>query len=259
VPPDTIVHVDPPPGAPEGAAAPALAGIRSVRNPLAVSGGRDSEVGELACRIMPEAFRALTFRAVRDEDYAEIAERLDWVQKAGAVSRWTGSWLTTFVTPDPLGSYTLSHQRRRQLGRLMDCVRQVGREVYVCDPIFVAIDLEIAICIDPGAYFGQVKESILRALTGPARMGAPLPFFHLDRFTFGDPLIRAELEAAIHDVPGVLMVAEIKVRRRGRTAFQTFADVELEVGDDRILRLRNDPRFPDQGTLKIRLRKDEIA
>ena len=256
---DTIVHLSPPESAPAGAAAPALGGITAVRNPLPVSGGRDPEDMELARRIMPEAFRALTYRAVLDEDFEEIAERLAWVQQAGAVSRWTGSWLTTFVTPDPLGSFTLSAERRAELEGLMDCVRQAGREVHVSDPVFVDLDLDIALCIEPGAYFGQVQERVVRALTGPTRFGAPLPFFHPDNFSFGDPLYRAELEAAIHAVAGVLAVEEIELRRRGQTDYEPFTATRIEVGSDRILRLRNDPRRPDQGSLRVRLRADMAA
>ena len=259
VPADTIVHLSPPEGAPAGAAAPPLTGITAVRNPLPVAGGRDPEDMERARRIMPEAFRALTFRAVLDEDFEEIAERLPWVQQAGAISRWTGSWLTTFVTPDPLGSFTLSEERRTELENLTDCVRQAGREVHVSDPVFVDIDLDIALCIEPGAYFGQVQERVVRALTGPARFGAPLPFFHPDNFSFGDPLYRAELEAAIHAVAGVLAVEEIELRRRGQTDYEPFTATRIEVGSDRILRLRNDPRRPDQGSLRVRLRADMAA
>lgn len=259
LPADTIVHLSPPEGAPAGAAAPPLTGIAAVRNPLPVTGGRDPEDMELARRIMPEAFRALTFRAVLDEDFEEIAERLAWVQQAGAVSRWTGSWLTTFVTPDPLGSFALSQERRTELEGLMDCVRQAGREVHVSDPVFVDIDLAIALCIEPSAYFGQVQEHVIRALAGPARFGAPLPFFHPDNFSFGDPLYLAELEAAIHAVPGVLAVEETLVRRRGQTDYEPFTATRIEVGSDRILRLRNDPRRPGQGSLRVRLRADAVA
>ncbi len=45
-----------------------------------------AEIRQLA----PEAFRALTYRAVRPEDYAEAAERLDWVQRAAARSAGPG-------------------------------------------------------------------------------------------------------------------------------------------------------------------------
>lgn len=254
VPAETVVHLAPPPAAPEGAPAPPPAGIADVRNPLPVTSGRDPEDIERARRIMPEAFRALTWRAVLDEDFEEIAERLDWVQQAGAVSRWTGSWLTTFVTPDPLGSFSLSGSRRRTLERLMDCVRQAGREVHVSNPVFLDIDLEIAICIEPGAYFGQVQERAVRTLTGPAGFAEPLPFFHPDNFSFGDPLYRAALEAAVAAVPGVLAVEAIMLRRRGQRDFEPFSESRIDVGSNRILRLRNDPRTPGQGSLQVRHR-----
>ncbi len=259
VPADTIVHLSPPEDAPQGADAPPLPGITAVRNPLAVAGGRDPEDIERARRIMPEAFRALVWRAVIDEDYEQIAERLDWVQQAGATTRWTGSWLSTFVTADPLGSFTLSEDRRTELERLMDCVRQAGREVHVVDPVFLDIDLDIVICIEPGAYFGQVQERVIRALTGPAPFGAPLPFFHPDNSSFGDPLYRAELEAAVAAVAGVLAVEDITVRRRGQTDFEPFSEAFIEAAADHILRLRNDPRRPNQGGLRVRLRDEAAA
>lgn len=256
---DSITFLTPPADAPEGAPPAALAGITAVRNPLAVNGGRDPEDLERARRVMPEAFRALVWRAVLDEDFEEIAERLEWVQQAGAVTRWTGSWLTTFVTPDPLGSFTLSNERRAELEGLMNCVRQAGHEVLVNDPVFLDIDLDIAICIEPGAYFGQVQERVVRALVGPAPYGAQTPFFHPDNFTFGDPLYRAELEAAVHEVPGVLAVEGIKLRLRGQRDFAPFNEPKVDVASNRILRLRNDPRQPSQGSLFVRLRANEAA
>jgi predicted phage baseplate assembly protein len=254
LPADSISLLAPPHGAPEGAAAPAVAALIGVRNPFPVTEGRDREDIELARRIMPEAFRALVWRAVLDEDYRAIAERLPWVQRAGATTRWTGSWLTTFLTPDPAGSTNLSEIRRTDLGRLMDRVRQAGREVHVANPIFLDIDLEITICIEPSAYFGQVQERVIRALTGPARYGGPRSFFDPDNFSFGDLLFRAELEAAIAAVPGVLAVEAVRLRRRGQAGFTPFTDTALAVGSDRILRLANDSRKPEQGSLRVLLR-----
>ena len=253
LPADSISLLVPPAGAPMGAVAPAVAALVGVRNPFPVAGGRDREDIELARRIMPEAFRALVWRAVLDEDYRAIAERLPWVQRAGAATRWTGSWLTTFLTPDPAGSTTLSEIRRTELERLMDRVRQAGREVHVADPIFLDIDLEVIICVEPSAYFGQVQERVIRALTGPARYGGTRPFFDPDNFSFGDPLFRAELEAAVATVPGVLAVEAVRLRRRGQAGFTPFADTALTVGSDRILRLGNDPRKPEQGSLRVLL------
>ena len=69
-----------------GAGDGGLAGVELVQ----LGGGQRADRDAVA----PEAFRAVTYRAVRPEDYAEAAERLPWVQRAGATFRWTGSWLT---------------------------------------------------------------------------------------------------------------------------------------------------------------------
>src|SRR5207244_7030419 len=117
--------------------------------------------------------------------------------------RWTGSWLSTCVTPDPLGSFQLGPGQRTALANLMDCVRQAGREVVVRNPRFVNIDLEIGICIEPFAYAGQVKARALEALLGREGVRPTKGFFHPDHFTFVTPLQRAALEATIQSVPGV--------------------------------------------------------
>jgi hypothetical protein len=48
--------------------------LDAVANPLAVTSGADPELAE-SIKQLAWAFRAITFRAVRPEDYAEIAER----------------------------------------------------------------------------------------------------------------------------------------------------------------------------------------
>ena len=124
-----------------GAVAPGL--VARVENPLDLTGGTDPEDGEEIRQLAPEAFRAVTYRAVRAEDYAEAAERLPWVQRAGAGFRWTGSWLSAFVAADPRGAATTSRGQRRQLGEQLDRFRQTGREVHVTAPRYVDLDLEI--------------------------------------------------------------------------------------------------------------------
>ena len=105
LPADSITLLVAPPDAPAGAEAPTVAGVVAVRNPLPVTGGRGPQDMELARRIMPEAFRALVWRAVLDQDYADIAERLPWVQRAGAVSRWTGQLAHHLRHPRPTRQY----------------------------------------------------------------------------------------------------------------------------------------------------------
>lgn len=240
----------PPPGPPPTATLEGLAS--AVSNPFPVTGGRDAESAEEIRQLAPEAFRAETFRAVRDEDYRQQSERLDWVERAGASARWTGSWLSEFVTVDPRGTFELATERRGELEAHLDCVRQVGREVRVSDPHFIALDLEISVCVAPSAYPDQVQARVVAALLGQSGARPAPGFFDPDHFTFGTPLRRAALEAAVQAVPGVLAVDAIRLRARGITDWRVMHELVFEVAADRILRLENDRRFPERGSLRVR-------
>ena len=254
LPADTIVNLT----NPVNEAETDLAGVLdAVTNPLPIDSGVDPEDAEAIKQLAPEAFRAVTFRAVRPEDYAEIAERLPFVQRAGASFRWTGSWLSAFVTADPLGSFQLRPEQRTELANLMDSVRQAGREVFVRNPRFVNIDLEIAICVEPFAYAGQVKARVIEALLGRKGVRPTKGFFHPDNFTFGTPLRRAALEAAIQDAPGVRGVEQMRIRPRGITDWRVFDELTFETRLDQIIRLQNDPRFPERGSLRIITREEK--
>lgn len=234
-----------------GALRHAAAGWFAVSNPLPAAGGADPETPEEVRQSAPEAFRAVTFRAVRPEDYAEAARRLPWVQQAGASFRWTGSWLSAFVTPDPRGATLLAGTRRRELETHLDRFRQAGRQVHVANPQYADIDLEIIVCVAPYAYPGEVKERVLAALQG--RNGVrPVPgYFSPDRFTFGTPLERSTLEATIQEVPGVLAVESIRFRRRGWFEWRPFTEWGYAPGDQAIIRVDNDPLHPERGSFKI--------
>lgn len=227
-----------------------LAGVSAI-NPLASAGGWDAESAREVRQLAPEAFRAITFRAVRPEDYAEAAERLLWVQKAGAAFRWTGSWLTAFVTPDPRGTVTLEKTERNELNAQLNRFRQAGREVNVMDPEYASIDLEIYICVSSDAYPGQVKERVFEALMGKKGLRPVQGYFSPDRFTFGTLLNRSTLEAAIQKVPGVKAVEAIKFRRRGWFGWQTFSELSYDPGKNNIIRIANDPLHPERGTIKL--------
>jgi hypothetical protein len=247
VPADTIRRLDPPEGTPPALveAPPGLAAWE-LRNPFAVTDGRDPQPLEHARRTAAAAARALTYRAVRNADYREQAERLDWVEQAGAVTRWTGAWATTFVTADPRGQFEMSAGQTAELAGRMGAVRQVGRPVILRQPVFVALDLQIAICTARGHAFGAVAARVLRALgTGPGG------FFHPDRFSFADPLRRPELEAAIAAVEGVAAVLAIRLRPRGQRDYLLFDFPALEVAANRILRVENDPDRPGSGSIRI--------
>lgn len=230
---------------------PEIAGVTAVTNPLPSTGGLDAETAAELRQLASDAFRAITYRAVRPEDYAEAAERLPWVQKAGSAFRWTGSWLTAFVTPDPKGTVYLEDKKRIDLTNQLNRFRQAGREVNVMDPEYASIDLEIEICVAADAYAGQVKERVMMALMGKKGLRPQEGYFSPDRFTFGTFLERSTLEAAIQDVPGVKAIEKIYFRRRGWFQKRLFAELSYDPGKNTIIRIANNPLHPEQGTLKL--------
>ena len=229
------------------------ANVVAVTNPFPSSGGVAAETPSELRQQAPEAFRAVTYRAVRPEDYAEAAERLPWVQRAGGVFRWTGSWLSAFVTPDPLDAFSLSTPHRRELEAWLDRFRQAGRETRVSDPVYADLDIEATVCVDASAYRDEVRRGIFDALFGALcpSPNDPTPFFSPDNFTFGEPLYRSALEAAIQRVPGVCAVERMMLRRRGWTPWAEWTSLTYSVASHEIVRVENDPRYPNRGSFRL--------
>jgi hypothetical protein len=225
----------------------------AVMNPLAATGGADAQSLQSVRRLAPQDFRFRRRRAVLAADYVAAAETQPWVKSAGSVFRWTGSWLTTFTTPEPVASETIAIEDHTSLIDLLNRYRMAGTESYVPDPIYLSIDLRIEVCAEPWAFAAGVRQAIMTALspTGPAAANA---FFAINRFVFGQPLDRSQLEAAIQAVPGVAGVTCIDYRLRDR--FAGFLDMgdTVPVGSNEILRCDNDASRPNNGALAITVR-----
>jgi predicted phage baseplate assembly protein len=228
--------------------------LTSAWNPFPASGGDDREPAERVRRLAPQAFRARQFRAVRAEDYEAEAERLPWVQQAGTAFRWTGSWLTVFTTADPRGGLALPLERHTELIHLLNRRRLAGYESYVPPTRYVSIDLRIVVCATAEAFRGDVERDVLDRLGSSRRATGASGFFFADHFTFGTPLERSRLEAAIQGTAGVAGVLSIEYRRRGYVpAFVELPDV-LPLAVDEILRIDNDPDYPERGALRVVVR-----
>jgi len=229
--------------------------VIAVTNPLAATGGEDAEPLDRVGRLAPEAFRAEQFRAVLPKDYQDAAKKnLRWVQQAGTVFRWTGSWLTVFTTADPLQSEQITVEERTELINLLNRYRLAGYESYVPEAKYVSLDLVVELCARPDAFRGDVEEAVLTALSSKASAGAPAGFFDPDHFTFGQSLERSDLEAAIQKAHGVAGVTCILYRIRNRTASLAEMPDVVAVGTDEIIRCDNDPSLPEHGSLKITIR-----
>jgi hypothetical protein len=219
--------------------------LSAATNPFDVTTGLDPESIDRVKLLAPEAFKHDAPRAVLPEDYIRLAETLPWVQKADAIFRWTGSWLTVFVAIDPLGGYEFTAEQRGEIEDIMDCVRQLGRDVVVLEPDYIDLDLEIGICALPGYYQTQVESAVLDALVGIDG------FFANERFSFDIPLRRSALEATIQSVAGVRAVESIMLRAREITEWRPFNEAIFAVGPGQILRVLNDANHPEFGTVSV--------
>jgi baseplate J-like protein len=238
---DSITRVDP--------AGSAL--VLAVTNPFAAEGGADEEPDQTIRRLAPQAFRAVQFRAVRPEDYRAALETLAWVERAGATFRWTGSWLTVFATADPKGTELITVDEHVEAIQTLNRYRLAGYESYSPSPRYASLDLIVTVCAVPDAFRGDVESAILTALNYSKQADGATGFFYYDHFTFGQPLERSALEAAIQDAYGVAGVVSIQYRERGVTS--GFIDMldRVEIGSDQILRVDNDPSRPERGSLQV--------
>lgn len=230
---------------------PTITEVVGVTNPFPATGGADAELAERVRRLAPQAFHAKQFRAVRAKDYQVAAQSLPWVQRAGTVFRWTGSWLTVFTTPDPLGSEALTVEQHTELINLLNRYRLAGYESYVPSPRYVSLDLEIRVCAKPDAFRGDVEADLLLALSTARYLDGRVGFFQVDRWSFGQPLERSALEAAIQQAYGVAGVVSIQYRQRGVTLDYRPLPDTFTVSVDAILRVDNDNNWPERGSLNI--------
>jgi hypothetical protein len=241
--PDTITGIDP----------AWAATISAASNPFAATGGADAESDEQIRRRAPFAFRTIAYRAVRPEDYNAAAERLAWVQRAGTVFRWTGSWPTVFTTADPRSAGQISRDQHIELIQLLNRYRLAGYECYAPQPRYISLDLQIDLCARPEAFRGDVHAGVREALDPVRQPDGSVGFFHVDNFTLGTDFERSRLEAALQAVPGVAGVRSIKFRRRGH--INNFVEMPgaIPFAPGEIFRLDNNASRPERGSYRLQV------
>jgi Baseplate J-like protein len=233
--------------------------ISLLRNPLPATGGRDPEtIAQVKVRA-PVAFRSPQLRAVTEADYAAVAMRVRGVSGAVARFRWTGSWLTVFLLIDAADRDALDAGLAQEIEAYVARFTQAGYDLEVRPANYVALDLELFVCVAPDRFRTDVEEELLTALSSRRLTDGTLGFFHPDRFSFGDPLYVSALYAAAAAVPGVESVEAIRFSRfldddpapgRPATAANLATGV-ITVGDTQVLELLNDPSLPERGVLEI--------
>ncbi|MFB3764634.1 MAG: putative baseplate assembly protein [Methanotrichaceae archaeon] len=220
--------------------------IKAVRNPMSAKGGLDPESLEEVRQNAPYAFRTQE-RAVTQEDYADVTERLPLVQKAEATFRWTGSWHTVFLTVDRQGGIEVDDDFKEEVRGYIERYRMAGHDIEVDGPIFVPLELEVYVCVSPDYFKSDVKEALILAFSNGVLPDGSLGLFHPDNFTFGRPVYLSSIYSAAQSIQGVAWVKVTKFRRLGDIYDYDLDKGILEMGRLEIARLDNDPNFPEHG------------
>lgn len=225
-------------------------GISGVRNPLPARGGINPESMEEVRQFAPQAFRTQE-RAVTEADYVEKTELHPQVQKALAVFRWTGSWHTVFLTIDRRNDKPVDEAFKQEILNHLERYRLAGYDLEIRSPQFVPLEIEIQVCVKPGYFSSNIKNTLQSIFSRQEFGNGIRGFFHPDAFTFGQPLyVSAIIERAMQ-VEGVGSVSLKTFKRLGRVAAQEISKGVLQPASDEIIRLDNDPNFPEKGKINF--------
>jgi hypothetical protein len=235
--------------------------VAAVRNPLPARGGVDPETIEEVRQRAPRVFRAEQLRAVTADDYVAAALRLPELQGAVATLRWTGSRQSAIVAVDPADPDGLENQpdgRTRLAPALEQRVRShlarfrlTGHDLELRSPRFVALELELELCVAPGHFRADVVRAVREALSNRVLGDGGRGFFHPDNLRFGEPVFISRVYAAVERVEGVDSALVTRFRRLGEPDYGELDAGAIAVGSDEIARLDNDPNFPDHGVLHV--------
>ncbi|MCA8978320.1 MAG: putative baseplate assembly protein [Planctomycetes bacterium] len=230
------------------------AGIVAVRNPMAAVGGTEPESLDEVRIAAPQAFRTQE-RAVTERDYATMVERLPGVQRAAARYRWTGSWLTVFLTIDRKGGLPVRSDAEfmARVQAHLERYRMAGFDVEVRDPVFVPLDIEIHVCVAAGYFRSHVQQSLLVELGNATLADGRRGFFHPDAFTFGQAVYLSQIYRRAMAIDGVASVEVTRFQRYGKVADDELERGLLAVADLEVVRLDNDPSLPENGLLNLKM------
>lgn len=232
-----------------------LSGVAlEARNPFPAQGGRNPEPVSEVKLFAPTAFRARLERAITTDDYAEIAIRHPKVQKAAATLRWTGSWYEVLVAIDPFGTVESDQELIREIEGHLFRFRRMGHDLKVAIAQFVPLDIIMEICVLPGFLRGHVKAELLQVFSNGTLPDGRLGFFHPDKLTFNQPIRLSNLIATAQAVSGVESVNVTRLERLFEGPNGEIENGILSISPLEIARLDNDPSFPENGRLELKVR-----
>jgi hypothetical protein len=231
--------------------------VLSPRNPLPASGGIDPELVADARQFAPRAYGRLLERAVRAEDYAQIAEADARIDGARADLAWTGAWYEATVALDArAGAEGDADLADTTLKRLLG-VRRIGHDLRIVPARRVPLQIDLDLCVSASHARADVLAAVLDVLSTRRLPGGTKGLFHADELQFGEDIPVSRLVAAVQRVPGVAHVEVTAFTRADvgpEPASRSLADGLIAIACDEIAQLDNHPDFPERGVLRVTAR-----
>lgn len=227
-------------------------GITKVCNPLPATGGTNAETMTQAKEFAPMAFRTQE-RAVTEADYVEKTELHPEVQKAAARFHWTGSWYTVFVTIDRKKGLAVNDQFKNEILLHLEKYRMAGNDLEIRQPQFVPLNIELNVCVKPGYFRTNVEERLLRVFSKYDLPDGIRGFFHPDNFTFGQAVYLSAIYKLAMSVSGVESVEAVTFKPWAKKSGTEKEDGYLKPEELEIIRLDNDPNFPENGKIEFNM------
>lgn len=210
-----------------------ISDIIGVTNPLAATGGVNPEDIDQVRLAAPQSFRTQE-RAVSEADYVTAAERFTSVRKAACLRRFTGSFDTYFIAVVREGNAVLSDSFTSGLRQFLERFRLNGTEIVIVPPVFVKLDIFLAVRVEAGHLRSAVRAALTAAFSSSELADGRRGFFHPDNFSFGQPVFLGQVVSAVRQVPGVAFVdttdPSSRFRRAGRTSDE-LRDGRIAIGE----------------------------
>jgi hypothetical protein len=224
-----------------------------VRNPLPAAGGVDPQPIAEAKLYAPFQFRTQLERAIRAEDYAQLALR-DFkpeLQGAAASLAWSGSWHEVEVALDPFNAESASLALEQPIRRGLEKYRRMGHDLRIEQARYVPLDIELDVCVKAGYLRGHVKSALLEAFSSRLMSNGQPGFFHPDRLTLGAEITLSRIVAQAQALDGVTAVVVLKLQRLFEAPNHEIENGVLPLGPFEIAQVDNDPNFPEHGQFSL--------
>ena len=223
-------------------------GIKKIRNPKAAKGAMNPETMEEVRQFAPQAFRTQE-RAVTESDYVSKTELHSDVQKVAAKFYWTGSWYTVYIIIDRIGGKEINEEFKQEIIKHLEKYRMAGYDLEIRAPRFVPLSIILNVCVKSGYFRSSVKQSLLEAFASYDLIDGTHGFFHPDNFSFGQAVFLSSIYKRAMDVQGIDSIEVKEFKRWAKKSNQEIEDGLLQPSELEILRLDNDPNFPENGKI----------